>query len=362
MLVRHVRPGPAAAPGDAIRSAFDVLARGLEDGFPPGLAAAVVDRDGIAAAAWGGWARGAPHRVPVVRDTVFDLASLTKVVATTPVALRLAQEGRWSLDDPLTRWLPRYRHRDLTLLHCLTHTTGLPSHQPFYRVVSGVAGVRQALFAVSPAHPPGTWVEYSDLNFMLLGWAAERSAGQRLDVLAERLVLAPLGLSSTRYRPPAEWRSRMAASEVHGVVHDENARALDGVSGHAGLFSTLDDLARFAGALLVPATHPVLDAVWLEAAARCWAGEPPDERGLGWRVRPVDMAPGWPDDTVGHSGFTGTSLVVSPAAGMAAVLLSNATHPVRRTGGAGDLRRAFHAALAPAPREPGANGRGVTDL
>lgn len=346
MLTRDARPDLTEPRREAAARAFDVLAGALEDGFPPGVAAALVDRSGVAAAAWGGWARGTPHLVAVTRETVFDLASLTKVVATAPVVLRLAQEGRWSLDDPVSRWLPRYPHRAITLRHCLTHTSGLPPHRHFYREVSGIVAVRRALFSVPPEAPPGEVVAYSDLNFMLLGWAAERRAGRRLDRLAVDLVLSPLGMARTRYRPPAAWRPAMAASEVHGFVHDENARALGGVAGHAGLFSTLDDLARFSAALLTPEAHPVLEERWLREAARRQAGEPPVERGLGWRVRPADVAPGWPDDTIGHTGFTGTSLIASPGAGLAAVLLSNATHPVRRPEGAVELRRAFHAALA----------------
>lgn len=326
------------------------LERGVAGGLPPGLAAAVVDGGGPLAVAWGGWARGTPHEVPVTRETVFDLASLTKVVATTMVALRLEQDGRWSLDDPVARRLPGCPHAAITLRHCLTHTSGLPAHRPFYRTVSGAREIRRALFAEPPEAEPGTRLLYSDLNFMLLGWAAERRGGAPLDRLTERLVLDPLGMRWTRFRPPRAWHDRLAASEVFGVVHDENARALDGVSGHAGLFSTVDDLARFAAALLAPGEHPVLSARRISEAMTASAGSPPDERGLGWRVRPADLAPGWPGDTVGHTGFTGTSLVLSRSAGLAAVLLGNATHPVRRAGGLQALRRAFHAALAPLTR------------
>jgi serine-type D-Ala-D-Ala carboxypeptidase len=347
-LSRFVRPGLPERLEAVLPGLFDVLGRALRDGFPPGVAGAVVDRDGVAAAAWGGWARGAPHRVPVTRETVFDLASLTKVVATTPVAQRLEQEHRWSLDDQVARWLPGCRLPGVTLRHCLTHTSGLPPHRPFYRDVSGVRQVRRALFAVAPEAAPGETVTYSDLNFMLLGWAAARCGGLRLDRLAERLVFRPLRMRWTRYRPPVAWRPRLAASEVFGMVHDENARALDGVSGHAGLFSTLDDLAAFAAALLAPERHEVLHPDQVLEATRRWAGEPPEERGLGWRVRPLDLAPGWPDDTVGHTGFTGTSLVLSRGAGLATVLLTNATHPIRRPDGVLALRHAFHQALAPA--------------
>jgi CubicO group peptidase (beta-lactamase class C family) len=215
---------------------------------------------------------------------------------------------------------------------------------PFHERAEGAAEIRAAHFRVAPA-APGTLL-YSDLNYMLLGWAIEACAGEPVDRLAGRRLLGPLGMMGTRYRPPAEWLPRLAASEVWGLVHDESARAMDGVSGHAGLFSTLDDVARFAAALLAPHRHPVLPA-WVQAEMTLpQAGAPPDVRGLGWRLQPWELLDGWPADAFGHTGFTGTSLAISPSRGLAAVLLTNATHPRRREEGAAAIRRAFHTALA----------------
>lgn len=282
-------------------------------------------------------------------DTVFDLASLTKLVVTVPLALMLEERGDWTLEDPVARWLAGFPSPEITLWHCLTHCSGLPAYRPFYKEAEGVAAIRRLVYSVPPERPLGEEVCYSDLNFMLLGWAAARCAGQPLERAARALVLDPLQMLRTRYRPPASWRPRIAATEnAWGVVHDENARALRGVSGHAGLFGPLADLARFVRALLRPDEHPVLTRAAIERMTCPQAGDPHDDvRGLGWQVQPFAMAAGWPDDTYGHTGFTGTSLLVSPAAGLGVVLLTNAVHAGRRSAEIVALRRAFHDALAP---------------
>jgi CubicO group peptidase (beta-lactamase class C family) len=357
-VVIELDPGLTPAAAARIRRAFVVLDVALERRHPPGAAAAVLDRTGVRAQGWGGWAKIPPGGIPVGQDTVFDLASLTKVMVTVPLALRWRQERRWSLDDPVARWVPGYPFPAITLRHCLTHVSGLPAHRPFHASAEGPGAVRRALFQVRPEAPPGTRVLYSDLNFILLGWAVAQCGGAPLARLARQQVFAPLAMRATRYRPPPGWRPRIAATErdgaerqrrglIWGDVHDGNARALGGVSGHAGLFAPLGDLVRFVRLLLSPQRHPVLTPASIAAMSRRQAGQPPDVRGLGWRLQPLEMLAGWPPDTYSHTGFTGTSIVVSPAAGLAVVLLSNAVHPKRRAGGIIALRAAFHQALAP---------------
>jgi len=349
------RLAPAARAG--IRRAFALLEGAVQRRHPPGAAAVVVDRTGVLARAWGGWAKLPPGGIPVREDTIFDLASLTKVVVTVPLALRWRQERRWALDDPVARWVLGYPYPAITLRHCLTHLSGLPAHRPFHATAQGTGAVRRALFQVAPEAPPGARVLYSDLNFILLGWAAARCGGAPLARLAREHLFAPLAMRATRYRPPVEWRPRIAATErggaerkqrglIWGEVHDGNARALGGVSGHAGLFAPLHDLVRFVRPLLTPQRHPVLTPASIAAMSRRQAGDPPDVRGFGWRLQPVEMLAGWPPDTYGHTGFTGTSIVVAPGAGLAVVLLSNAVHPKRRPEGITALRVAFHKALA----------------
>ncbi|GAC1583560.1 MAG: serine hydrolase domain-containing protein [Candidatus Dormibacteria bacterium] len=335
-----------------LESAFQALEAHLRAGFPPGVAAAVCGTAGVLGRAWGGWAKLPPRGIRVSPDTLFDLASLTKVMATTPLCLRLEHVAAWSLEDPVQRWVHGFQHPAITLRHCLTHTSGLPAHKPFWELADSPAGIRVALFDVEPDAPPGERVVYSDLNFMLLGWAVESCAGRPLDVLCREHVLSPLAMTGSGYRPPATHRSRIAASEVWGHVHDENARALGGVSGHAGLFAPLDDVAKFAQALIASDRHPGLAPYLPPDPSQPRIGAPPDVRGLGWRLQPQPIAPGWPEDAYGHTGFTGTSMLVAPRSGIAAVLLSNAVHPKRRLNGAASLRADFHRALLPLLKPP----------
>ena len=341
---------PALRP--AAEAGFEAVERKLEEGFPPAAAAALVDADGNVAAAWGGAARLMPP-TRVTRNTLFDLASLTKQVVTAPLAALLAAEGAWSLDDPLGRWLGGYAHA-VTLRQCLTHTSGLVPHLPLWQLASTRDGMRDAVFAAVPGERGR--IVYSDLNYILLGWAIESCTGRRLDEIASERLFRPLGMAETMYRPPERFRDRLAASEIWGEVHDENCRALGGVTGHAGLFSTLDDLARHGAALLRPGAHPALPETAVAEMIRPQASDPPEERGLGWRLHPWELLAGWPADAFGHTGFTGTSVVISRSAGVAAVLLTNATHPRRRPEGAAAIRRAFHAAIArrlPLEENPG---------
>ncbi len=335
-----------------LESAFQALGAHLQAGFPPGVAAAVCGTAGVLGRAWGGWAKLPPRGIPVGADTLFDLASLTKVMATTPLCLRLEQAAAWSLDDPVQRWVDGFHHPTITLRHCLTHTSGLPAHKPFWELADSPAAIRIALFEVEPDAPPGKRVVYSDLNFILLGWAVENCGGQSLDVLCREHVLSPLAMMGSGYRPPATHRSRIAATEVWGEVHDENARALGGVSGHAGLFAPLDDVVKFAHSLVASDRHPGVAPYQPPDPSRPRIGAPPEVRGLGWRLQPMAIAPGWPDDAYGHTGFTGTSVLVAPSSGLAAVLLSNAVHPKRRLNGAASLRADFHRALLPLLESP----------
>jgi CubicO group peptidase (beta-lactamase class C family) len=357
-----VRPGLEPALFRAMEAGASVLRPALEEGFPPAAAAALVDARGIAAEAWGGWACLDPERVALARGTRFDLASLTKVMISVSLVLRMRDEHRWSLADPVRRWLPAFPREDLTLRHCLTHTSGLPSHRPLY-LLPRPRRIRRTVYdEARRAGPPGE-VVYSDLNFMLLGWALEALSGTGLRRLAREALLDPLGMSATDYRPPARLRRMTAATEVGGdqrpapeaiwgEVHDGNAWAMGGVAGHAGLFAPVSDVAGFVSALLRPGRHPVLSAASIAEMTSRQAGRSPDVRGLGWRLEPGEWGD-WPEGTFWHTGFTGTSILVAPALAMGVVLLTNAVHPRRRLDRQATLRRDFHRALI---RELGTRG------
>ncbi|MGH3156835.1 MAG: serine hydrolase domain-containing protein [Streptosporangiaceae bacterium] len=303
-------------------------------------------------------------------DTIFDLASLTKVVATLPCALRLVSAGHLGLDHSVRRYLPGFDGpgKDaVTVRHLLTHTSGLPDHRRYYEYLDDLAQVRAAALAEPLEAAPGTRVCYSDIGFITLGELCAAVAGDRLDRLAAELVCAPLGMADTGYLPDAGLAGRIASTEPlggvarTGVVHDENAAALGRVAGHAGLFGTAADLSRYAAAWAAGGSAlaaPLEVPDWLRAdALRCHTEglpAPPtgNRRGLGWGLRGDrwdNLGDGWPLAGAGHTGFTGTSLSIDPVSGLWAVLLTNAVHFGRgpRHSVVG-LRKQVHAAVAAA--------------
>ena len=340
------------APAPRYPAVSRLLLRQLADGFPPAAAVRVCTSAGSPYAAAGGWAKLAPEPVPADADTLFDLASLTKVVATLPLVLLLHQRGRWTIDDPVSRWLPGAPRSPVTISDCLLHVAGLVPERPYYAACADPAGIRRAVTAELAGAVPGQ-VSYSDLGFMLLGWAVEECAGEPLEALAGREVFGPLGLTSTGFRPRATVRriAEVGGDRRPGQVHDGNAFALGGVSGHAGLFGTAEDLGRFASALLTPGRHPVLSAGTIALMTARRAGADAEPRVLGWRLRP-DSWGDWPDGTIWHTGFTGTSLLIAPALDVAVVLLSNAVHPVRRLDQIGAFRAQVHRAIRDALDHP----------
>ncbi len=332
----------------------EILDRAIATGYPAGATLLAVDAEGELLRAYGGWSCVVGERIPTSRETIYDVASLTKVVVTVPLALVLAQLGAWTLDDPVGRWLPGFPHEDLTLRMLLTHTSGLVPHRPFYRSARGVAAIRRAVYAEPVGTVPAP-VSYSDLNYMLLGWAVARCAGVPLSQAFSELVAGPLGMERSRFKPPRTERRLTAATEldgdqrlepglVWGEVHDGNAWALGGIAGHAGLFAPATDLGRYAAALLAPDRHPVLSAGSITEMTRRQAGVPADVRALGWRLDAGDWGP-WPASSYWHTGFTGTSILVAPALGVAIVLLMGGVHPARRPVEQSAVRREIHRAI-----------------
>ncbi|MBO4271553.1 serine hydrolase domain-containing protein [Microbispora triticiradicis] len=294
----------------------------------------------------------APGRPPVAMDALFDIASLTKMF-TAAVLVSLAQEGALGLDEPVAAWLPRfYGHRsEITVRHLLTHSAGLPASR---RVEREPEEARWDLVLSTPAQgPPGTHL-YSDVGMITAGRVAEAAGGAPLDVLVRERVTGPLGLGATTYGPVDPGRAvatefkpeRCAAGRVRGCVrgevHDETAHALGGVTGHAGLFSTAADLVRFGEALRTGG-GPVLSPEWTAEMLRD-QGVPGAAFRQGLGVRIGDPAIVGPlTGAFGHSGFTGTSLVVDPARRLTVVLLTNNVHPLRGRPGIRDLRHAVAA-------------------
>ena len=295
-------------------------------------------------------------------DTVFDLASLTKVVATTTVTLALGIDLAAEVSD----FLPAPLWSGVTVRHLLTHTSGLPDTRKFYQWCTDRLSLIDSLYSTPLEVPPGTRVTYSDLGFITLGEIVAAVTGEPLNAAVRRLVLEPLGMSSSGFLPLACFPpSRFAPTTEPdtglpppGVVHDENARVLGGMAGHAGLFATAADLARFAQWWVSGSDDGPVPVSVRRAATTCQTeGLPgadgfPGRRGFGWvclgdRYDILGSSGGaWPATSVSHTGFTGTSLALDPESGLWVVLLTNGVHYGRDATAVKALRRAVHKAAA----------------
>ena len=330
----------------------------IDDAVAAGRVPGVVAAVGRGPSTLGSWVAGyadttiRPAR-PMRADTVFDLASLTKVVATTTVTLALAGSGRLGLDDPVSGYLPVMW--DVSVRQLLSHTSGLPATVKFYEWCTDRDQLLRDLYATPLEAPPGSRVAYSDLGFMALGEIAGRVTGEPLDVLFRRLVASPLGLRDTGYLPSGPTEGGFAATELRddgtpwtGIVHDENAQVMGGVAGHAGLFATRPDLARFAAWWVSGDDGPVPLSLRREAE-KCQTLALNGRRGLGWTCvgdRYDMLGPSWPPSAVSHTGFTGTSLALESVSGLWAVLLTNRVHFGRDGSAIKALRLDVHAAVA----------------
>jgi CubicO group peptidase (beta-lactamase class C family) len=348
-----------APTGAAGATATELIDRAVRDGVVPGavLAAGRNDAAPLLLHVTGDAQHDAAATRPMAAGTVFDLASLTKVVATLPSVLYLVGRGDVGLDDPVRRYLPAFGpgKDKVTVRQLLLHTSGLPDQRRYYLHLRDAAEVRAAALAEPLVAPPGTVVCYSDVGFITLGELVAAVAGCGLDEFVQDVVCSPLGLTATRYLPPAGWAERIAATEPVGgvakvgVVHDENAETLGGVAGHAGLFGTAADLGRYAAAWAGDSSP--MEGLRAEAL-RCQTDGLGGRRGLGWGLRGDrwdNMGDGWPASGAGHTGFTGTSLSIDPVSGLWAVLLTNAVHFGRGPEhSAVGLRKQVHAAVAAA--------------
>ncbi|HEX3514791.1 MAG TPA: serine hydrolase domain-containing protein [Trebonia sp.] len=355
-----VVPGDSGKAVSGLTRAGELVSAAVSDGGIPGAVAAV-GRGPVTLSTWvSGQGDTTPATArPMTAVTLFDLASLTKLVATTTAVLALAGRGQLDLDDPSARYLPEFtalRDGHVTIRHLLTHTSGLPDTRKFYQWCSSRKELLRALFSTPLEAPPGTRVTYSDLGFIALGEIVAAIAGRPLDAAVGDLVTGPLGMTSTGYNPAAA-PDRFAATErqedgtpVNGVVHDENARLMGGVAGHAGLFSVVSDLAAFCAWWVSDADTAVPAALRREAESAQTDGLG-GNRGLGW-VRGGDrydiLGGHWPASAVSHTGFTGTSLALDSPSGVWAVLLTNAVHFGRDATASKALRREFSAAVATA--------------
>jgi uncharacterized protein YbbC (DUF1343 family) len=300
-----------------------------------------------------------PTRAPMTPDTIFDIASLTKVVATTTAVMQLEEQGKVRLNDPVVKYIPEFGQGgkgDITVRDLLTHYSGLAPDIDLNPAWTGRDTAYKLSFADDPIAPPGTRFVYSDTNFIVLGALVERVSGMPLDVYCERNIFSPLGMSHTRFVPPKEWLPQIAPTEydetgqmLRGVVHDPRSRRMGGVAGHAGLFSSADDLSKFAQALLDDSS--VLTPLAIRKMTS--PEQPPNApalRGFGWDIdSPFSSNRGelLPVGSFGHTGFTGTSMWIDPTTRTYIILLTNSVHP-RGKGSAISLRAKVATAVAAA--------------
>ena len=340
---------PVAAPrtvgmsAERLAAIDRVVARGVKAGGYPG-AAVVVGRKGASVWEKGfgylDWDRKSEPVVP--ESSIYDLASLTKVVGTTTALMILFDEGRIQLDDPVTKYIPGFAggwKDSVTLRHLLEHRSGLPAGRELWRVAKSPEEARQMVIETPLQSRPGARFEYSDLGADMLGFVVEAVSGKSLDTFLAERVYRPLGMMDTFFRPADSLRARIAPTEVtpprgyplRGEVHDENAYALGGVAGHAGLFSTAADLSIFAQMMLNGGVYNgvriVADSTVRLFTTRATVGT----RALGWDTCDNNGGCGsyLSDRAYGHTGFTGTSLWIDPDREMFVILLTNRVHAAR---------------------------------
>ncbi|HXL03945.1 MAG: beta-lactamase family protein [Firmicutes bacterium] len=341
-----------------------LLAGSVDRGEIPGAVFAYGTDRGVVEKGAVGFRMIRPEKKPMEVDTLFDLASVTKCVATTSAVMILVEEGQLRLDDEVERFIPEFCGTDkegITIRELLTHTSGMAAWTDLYMHASSPKEIIKAISKFPLEYKTGTAVIYSCLGFIVLGLAVEKVAGEPMDrFLAER-VFGPLGMKDTCFNPPPDLRERAAATEyckwrgriLIGEVHDENAWAMGGVSGNAGLFSIVEDLSRFARMLLNKGTLEgvsVFSPRTVEAMTCDRTGAGFDEkRGLGWLIRGTGVKSSSGDlmspKAFGHTGFTGTSIWIDPELDIFAILLTNRVHFGRDNNAHIRLRPRFHNAV-----------------
>jgi uncharacterized protein YbbC (DUF1343 family) len=371
-----------------------IVENAISDGQVPGAVVLVGSRDGVIYRGAFGYRAVVPERIPMTPDTIFDISSLTKPVATATAVMQLAEGGKLVLDRPVVKYWPQFRGKGkekITVRQLLTHYSGLRPDLDMRQKWSGHKETLRRIIAEKPVSPPGSRFVYSDINFVILGELVERVSGKPLDIYCREHIFVPLGMKDTFFRPDVALRDRIAPTEYRngskedillGEVHDPTARRMGGVAGHAGLFSTVDDLSLFARMILNGGSAG--DARILKSATvkkMVTSQSPPGkmiQRGLGWDIdSPFSSCRGafFPVGSFGHTGFTGTSLWIDPVSRTYVIILSSRLHPegrgnavplraevatfVAKAVGSGSSQRVAALGYSPPPVRKAINGEDV---
>jgi serine-type D-Ala-D-Ala carboxypeptidase len=356
---------------ERFRTAFGVLEEAIAAHAFPGCAFGVLSGGAVVLQDALGYFTYEDDSPTVSPGTMYDVASVTKVVATTAMTMLLAQRGQLDVDDLLGDWLPGFvigrepgdHAREVRLRHLLAHNSGLPGYVEFFRNISDPAGLLRACLALPLEAEPGTRAEYSDPGFILLGKVLEVCTGEHLDAWTRREIFAPLGPGSTRFCPPKEAQHTIPPTEedekwrhrrIQGEVQDENASVLGGVAGHAGLFSNVPDLLSFSaeilrgrgGAISGAGTEALFhrDTIAAFAERQLPIGS---SRALGWDTPSENSSSGkyFSRESIGHLGYSGCSMWIDLDEEIAVVLLTNRTWPDRANQLIKQVRPAFHDAI-----------------
>ncbi len=340
-LAQHASATPdARANSPKLRAVLDpILEKAVADREIPGAVLLIGHNGRIVYRKAFGSRSLEPTREPMTTNTIFDLASLTKCIATTTSVMKLVQDGRVRLNDPVAKYLPEFAQngkQDITVRELFTHYSGLAPDLDLKAPWQSRDTAFTMAMQQTPANPPGSQFVYSDINFEVLGFIVERVSGLPLNAFAERNIFEPLGMKHSRFLPPGEWKPFIAPTQydennamLRGVVHDPTARRMGGVAGHAGLFSTADDLAIFAEEMLHGSRVLSRESIEKMSTPQQPANAP-TLRGLGWDIdSPYSTNRGelLPVGSFGHTGFTGTSIWIDPVTDTYIILLTNAVHP-----------------------------------
>ena len=359
-----------AAQDDRFSSPFSILEKAIAArAFPACSLAVAVSGELVAHKALGRFTYD-PAWPEVTTASIFDLASLTKVVATTAMAMVLYERGLLDLEAPVTAIIPEFagasdshdsRRREITLRMLLAHSSGLPAYEKLFLRAKTREELLRAAFMTPLAAAPGAHAEYSDIGFIILGIVLERLADESLDMFCQREVFGPLGMTHTTFNPAATLKNSIPPTSddrtfrhriIQGEVQDENASVLGGIAPHAGLFSTAEDLAIFAHAML-NGGHPILRSSTIELFSRRESAPEGTSRALGWDTPSAPSQSGkyFSSRSFGHLGYTGTSLWIDPGRQLSISLLTNRTWPDCQNQAIKQVRPAFHDAVIEALRK-----------
>jgi len=382
----------SSAQENTFRHAFDLLQNAIAARAFPACSLAVTLRGELIAHHALGRFTYDPASPLVATTSIFDLASVTKVIATTTMAMILYERGLLDMEAPVIAIVPEFasddpRRRDVTLSMLLAHASGLPAYEKLFLRAKARDELLTAAFSTNLTADPGTHAEYSDIGFIILGVALERLADESLAIFCQREIFGPLGMSHTTFNPPKTWKdktiptadesgtetcrtdtlvrqalkspaqstvSKFRGRIIQGEVQDENASVLGGVAAHAGLFATAEDVAVFAHALL-SGGHPILRPDTVELFTRRESSPQGTSRALGWDIpsSPSQSGRYFGPRSYGHLGYTGTSLWIDPDRQLSVTLLTNRTWPDSQNQTIKQVRPAFHDAVTEALKSLG---------